>query len=84
MNLRRYFTYVEHSLSRGAQWAAFEPKGERAMGERPTVENPLLSEWVTSVLLGDKPRRPAALRFSGGAATQGGTPLRQRLPAEWS
>lgn len=45
MNPRRYVTYLEHSLYRGTQWAAFEPKGERPMGERRrTVENSLLNE----------------------------------------
>jgi Phage tail sheath protein subtilisin-like domain/Phage tail sheath C-terminal domain len=29
VNLRRYFNYLERSISRGIQWSVFEPNGER-------------------------------------------------------
>jgi len=52
VNLRRYITYLEHSIDRGTQWTVFEPNGERLWAEmRRTLTNFLTGEFRAGALV---------------------------------
>jgi phage tail sheath protein FI len=56
INIRRYMTYLEHSLDAATQWVVFWPNGDALWDRvRTTVEDFLLNEWKSGALLGDKP-----------------------------
>jgi phage tail sheath protein FI len=71
VNLRRYFAYLEHSIDKGTQWAAFEPNGEMLWANvRRTIEDFMLNEWQSGALLGDKPDKAYFVRCDRSTMTQ--------------
>jgi phage tail sheath protein FI len=71
VNLRRYFDYLERSISRGTQWCVFEPNGEPLWANvRRTIADFLLSEWQNGALLGDKPEKAFFVKCDRSTMTQ--------------
>jgi phage tail sheath protein FI len=71
VNLRRYVMYLERSIDRGTQWAAFEPNGEALWGNiRRTVEDFLFKEWQRGALVGDKPEEAYFVKCDRSTMTQ--------------
>jgi uncharacterized protein len=71
VSLRRYFNYLERSISRGIQWSAFEPNSERLWSDvRRTIEDFLFEEWSNGALLGDKPRNSFFVKCDRSTMTQ--------------
>ena len=55
VNVRRYFTYVEHSICDGLQWVVLEPNGEPLWAAvRQSVTNFLFNHWRSGALMGSK------------------------------
>jgi phage tail sheath protein FI len=53
VNVRRYLTYLEHSIDRGTQWTVFEPNGEPLwMAMRETISNFLYGDFRAGALAG--------------------------------
>jgi len=53
--VRRYVTFVEHSLDRGLKWAVFQPNGEPLWSRvRGAIEAFLLQHWRDGALMGDR------------------------------
>jgi phage tail sheath protein FI len=71
VNLRRYFLYLERSISRGTQWAGFEPNGEALWRDiRRTIEDFLFREWQRGALLGEKPEQAYFVECDRSTMTQ--------------
>ena len=71
VNVRRYFTYLEHSMDKGTQWAVFEPNGETLWQQvRRTIEDFLMSEWRGGALLGSKAEQAFFVRCDRTTMTQ--------------
>jgi phage tail sheath protein FI len=71
VNVRRYFIYLERSIDRSTQWAAFEPNNERLWANiRDAVSDFLYSEWRTGALLGDNPQEAYFVRCDRSTMTQ--------------
>lgn len=53
VHVRRYLNYLEASIDRSMQWAAFEPNGERLWASIcKTITSFLYNEWCKGVLVG--------------------------------
>ncbi|KQW50723.1 MULTISPECIES: phage tail sheath subtilisin-like domain-containing protein [unclassified Roseateles] len=71
VNLRRYFTYLEHSIDKGTQWVVFESHGEALWAQvRAAVSDFLFNEWRMGGLLGDKPEHAFFVRCDRSTMTQ--------------
>jgi phage tail sheath protein FI len=71
VNVRRLLIYIEHSIDRGLQWAAFEPNGEALWQQvRRTVEDFLLNTWRGGALLGAAPDEAFFVRCDRSTMTQ--------------
>jgi len=71
VNVRRLFIYLEHSIDRSTQWAAFEPNNERLWASiRQTIEDFLLVVWRTGALMGTKPEEAYFVRCDRTTMTQ--------------
>lgn len=63
INVRRYANYLEESIERGTQWAAFEPIDERLWSSvRRSISDFLYNEWKIGALLGGKPEEAFFVR----------------------
>jgi hypothetical protein len=63
VNIRRSLLYLEQSIDKGTKWAVFEPNGEQLWANvRETIENFLMNEWQSGVLLGNKPEQAYFVR----------------------
>lgn len=61
--IRRYVSFVQHSLERGLQWTVFEPNGEALWSRvRDAIEVFLLLHWREGALLGDRPDQAFLVR----------------------
>ena len=71
LTVRRYLNYLEGSIERGTQWAAFEPNAEplwaRLCG---AIGDFLLSEWRNGALLGGKPEEAFFVKCDRSTMTQ--------------
>ncbi len=68
---RRYFLYLEHSIDRSTQWAAFENNGPQLWTNvRETVKSFLYNEWVSGALLGANPDEAYFVRCDRSTMTQ--------------
>lgn len=57
VNVRRFMIYLEQSISKGTQWAVFEPNNQTTWTNVKTaVENFLYSCWQEGMLIGKKPQ----------------------------
>src|SRR5207244_1348861 len=55
VNVRRYLSFLEHSIERGTQWTVFEPNGERLWAEvRVMISNFLYEQFRAGALAGRK------------------------------
>jgi len=71
VNVRRLLIYIEHSIDRGLQWAAFEPNAEALWAQvRRAVEDFLLRTWRGGALLGTKPEEAFFVRCDRTTMTQ--------------
>ncbi len=71
VNVRRYLLYVEASISRGLQWAVFEPNRETlSQSVRRTVSDFMLDEWKSGALAGSKIEEAFFVRCDGSTMTQ--------------
>ena len=56
VNVQRLMIYLEQSISRGTQWATFEPNNEKTWAKlKQTTENFLYNSWQAGMLMGAKP-----------------------------
>lgn len=71
VNVHRYLIYLENSISRGTQWAVFEPNGERLWAKvRCAVADFLQNEWLSGALAGGKPQEAYFVRCDRTTMTQ--------------
>lgn len=78
VNVRRYLNYLGASLSRGTQWAVFEPNGEGLWANvRDTINNFLYNEWRNGALLGSQARDAWFVRCDRSTMTQNDLELGQ-------
>lgn len=71
VNVRRLAIYLEHSIHRSTQWAAFEPNDERLwVTVRSMVEAFLTSTWQSGALMGAKPEEAFFVRCDRTTMTQ--------------
>ncbi len=58
INVRRFISYLEHSIDLGTRWAVFEPNDETTWTKVCSlVENFLLMQWRNGALCGDTPEQ---------------------------
>jgi phage tail sheath protein FI len=71
VSIRRLFVFLEHSIDKGTQWAVFEPNGEPLWASvRRAVEDFLLAQWQSGVLLGRTPDEAYFVRCDRSTMTQ--------------
>jgi phage tail sheath protein FI len=71
VNIRRYLSYLEHSIDLGTQWTVFEPNGDELWeGVRSAVEVFLTTEWRRGGLQGSKPEAAFFVRCDRTTMTQ--------------
>lgn len=71
VNVRRYLIYLEHSMTRGTEWAVFEPNGDALWTTlRRMVENFLVTEWRNGGLLGPTPKEAFFVTCDRSTMTQ--------------
>lgn len=71
VSVRRYFTYLEHSIDQGTQWAMFEPNGEALWNlVQRVIEDFLLHEWRSGALPGNKPEQAFFVKCDRTTMTQ--------------
>jgi phage tail sheath protein FI len=71
VNVRRYMSYLEHSIDKGTGWAAFEPNDEPLWaGIRRTIGDFLYSQWRDGGLLGDTPEKAFFVKCDRTTMTQ--------------
>jgi uncharacterized protein len=71
VSVRRYMSYLEHSIERGTQWTAFEPNGEALWATvRRNIDDFLLREWRMGALMGNKPEMAFFVRCDRSTMTQ--------------
>jgi len=71
VNIRRYFSYLEHSIDNGTQWVVFEPNGEPLWDAvRRSVSDFLFNEWKNGALQGSRPDEAFFVRCDQTTMTQ--------------
>lgn len=71
VNVRRYVSYLEHSIDRGTQWTVFEPNGDRLWADvRAAIEDFLMSERRRGALVGRKPEEAFFVSCDRSTMTQ--------------
>lgn len=71
VNVRRLMVMIEGSISRGTQWAVFEPNNEALWAElRRAIEEFLFGLWRAGALLGSKPEEAFFVRCDRSTMTQ--------------
>jgi phage tail sheath protein FI len=71
VNIRRYFLYLEHSITTGTQWAVFEPNGPNVWSAvQNSVSSFLYNEWRSGALLGAKPEQAYFVKCDRTTMTQ--------------
>ena len=71
INVRRYFSYLEHSIDRGARWTVFESNGAALWDEvRRSIEDFLLAEWKQGHMPGARPDEAYHVRCDRATMTQ--------------
>ncbi|WLE98064.1 MAG: phage tail sheath subtilisin-like domain-containing protein [Candidatus Electrothrix communis] len=71
VNIRRLFSYIEHSIDKSTQWAVFEPNNSRLWKNiRRTVEDFLLVLWRDGALMGATPEEAFFVRCDRTTMTQ--------------
>ncbi len=71
VNIRRYLSYLEHSIEAGTQWVVFEPNGDQLWAQvRNAVSNFLFTQWSNGALQGLKPEDAFFVRCDRTTMTQ--------------
>lgn len=71
VTIRRYLTYLEHSIDQGTQWAVFEPNGESLWATvRNQVTDFLDTQWHDGALQGASPQEAFFVRVDRTTMTQ--------------
>ena len=71
VNIRRYFSYLEHSIDNGTHWVVFEPNGEPLWDSvRRSVSDFLFNEWKNGALQGSRPDEAFFVRCDQTTMTQ--------------
>jgi len=71
VNVRRYFIYLERSISQGLQWAGFEQNDEPLWETvRRIVTDFLLNDWRSGALIGSKPEEAFFVHCDRSTMTQ--------------
>ena len=71
VSVRRFMTYLEHSIDQGAQWAVFEPNGPALWAVvRSSIENFLGSVWKQGALQGSTEQQAFFVRCDSTTMTQ--------------
>jgi len=71
VNVRRYFSFLEHSIDAGTRWALFEPNAEPLWAKvRQTMWDFLNNEWRGGALLGRKPEEAFFVKCDRTTMTQ--------------
>ncbi len=71
INIRRLLIYLEKSIQKGTQWAAFEPNNETTWAKaRQSVTNFLTQTWSNGALMGTKPREAFFVKCDRTTMTQ--------------
>jgi phage tail sheath protein FI len=69
--VRRYLSFLEHSIDAGTQWAVFEPNAEPLWAKvHQTVWDFLNNEWRGGALLGRKPEEAYFVKCDRTTKTQ--------------
>jgi phage tail sheath protein FI len=69
--IRRYFSYLEHSIDSGTQWAVFEPNGQTLWDNvRRSISDFLLDEWQSGALMGKEPDEAYFVKCDRSTMTQ--------------
>jgi Bacteriophage tail sheath protein len=69
--VRRYFSYLEHSIDRGTQWPVFEPNGENLWASVPSaISDFLLAEFQKGALAGMTPEEAFFVRCDRATMAQ--------------
>jgi phage tail sheath protein FI len=71
VKIRRYLTYLEHSLGKDTQWTVFEPNGEALWARvRANIANFLTTEWRSGALQGAAVEQAFFVRCDRSTMTQ--------------
>lgn len=71
VNVRRYISYLEHSIDRGTQWTVFEPNGPQLWDDvRETIASFLESQFREGALLGNRPEKAFFVKCDATTMTQ--------------
>ncbi|HUK36657.1 MAG TPA: phage tail sheath subtilisin-like domain-containing protein, partial [Vicinamibacterales bacterium] len=71
VNIRRLLIFLEHSIDKGTQWAAFEPNGDPLWANiRRTIEDFLADQWRAGALLGSTEDEAFVVRCDRTTMTQ--------------
>jgi phage tail sheath protein FI len=71
VNVRRYLSFLEHSIDRGTQWAVFEPNGETLWHTVVALVSDFLhAEWRKGALAGATPAQAFVVRCDRSTMTQ--------------
>jgi phage tail sheath protein FI len=71
VNVRRMFTFLEHSIDRGMRWTLFEPNDEPLWGQVRTAVATFLEDlWRRGAFRGSKPRDAFFVRCDRTVMTQ--------------
>jgi phage tail sheath protein FI len=71
VNIRRYFLYLEHSISGSTNWVVFEPNGPALWASITTsVSDFLYNEWFNGRLAGSRPADAFFVRCDRTTMTQ--------------
>jgi len=71
VNLRRYFVYLNESISKGIQFAVFEPNGEALwQNVRAAISDFLFREWQSGALQGARPEQAYFVKCDRSTMTQ--------------
>jgi phage tail sheath protein FI len=71
VNIRRYFLYLEHSISASTNWVVFEPNGPALWASITTsVSDFLYNEWFNGRLAGSRPADAFFVRCDRTTMTQ--------------
>ena len=72
VNVRRYLTYLEHSIDRGTQWTVFEPNAEPLWtAMRETISSFLADQFRAGALAGRTANEAYFVRCDQSTMTQG-------------
>jgi phage tail sheath protein FI len=71
VNVQRLLMYLEQSISKGTEWAVFEPNNEKTWAKvKASVDSFLSSSWRAGMLMGNKPQEAYFVKCDRSIMTQ--------------